>query len=132
MQTHSTSEVTTPSRRIDLELPEVQILDSCTVDSEFYGASVVAAEYCGFDRPPHTPRGYWMHGWGGKQWLEFDSPILYFGPVDLKGPHDYHWVSRQDEADLLLRHGYKKVRAIGLPIVYVAHQEVERRPGSLL
>ena len=133
MQTRSISEPSTLTQRTELDLPAVQILESCSTNIEFYGASVAAARYCGFERPPKAPRGYWMHGWGPKQWLEFDSPILYFGPVDLKGKNDYHWVSRLDEANLLRRHGYKNVRAIGLPIVYAPRcKEVVRRPGSLL
>jgi len=101
-------------------------------DSAFYGASAVAAEYCGFSEPPASPRGYWMHAWGPKQFLVFDSPILYFGPVDLKGKSDYHWVDRLDEENLLRRHGYSNAKAIGLPIVYVPDQPVARREGTLL
>jgi FkbM family methyltransferase len=118
--------------RTELDLPPVQILESCTVNVDFYGASLATARYCGFERPPKPPRGYWMHGWGPKQYLEFDDPMLYFGPVDLKGKEDYQWVSRKDEEDLLRRHGYKHVKAIGLPIVYAPRKAVMRRPGSLL
>src|SRR5438105_11055410 len=111
----------------ELALPEVQLMPTSYHDSEFYGASSVAAQYCGFQQPPGTPRGYWMHAWGPKQWLEFDSPILYFGPVDLKGKNDYHWVSRRDEVELLHRHGYTNAKAIGLPVVYVAPKTIVRR-----
>jgi hypothetical protein len=41
-------------------------------------------------------------------------------------------VARQDEADLMSRHGYRDVRAIGMPIVYVPDPQVARLPGSLL
>jgi FkbM family methyltransferase len=116
----------------DLTLPEVQLMPITYHNSEFYGASAVAAQYCGFQLPPRAPCGYWMHAWGPKQWLEFDSPILYFGPVDVKGKTDYHWVGRLDEQNLLHRHGYKHAKAIGLPIVYVRPKRIERRPGSLL
>jgi FkbM family methyltransferase len=132
MQDSLTGRPAAVSPPAELELPEVQILDSCSVNYEFYGALVNAAQYCGFKQPPTTPRGSWPHGWGPKQWLEFDDPMLYFGPVDLKGKTDHHWVSRRDEADLLCRHGYKKVKAIGLPIVYAPTESVRRRPGSLL
>lgn len=128
----STNGVPAVLQAADLGLPEVEILESCSVNCEFYGASVVAARYCGFRQPPRTPRGYWMHGWGPKQWLAFDDPMLYFGPVDLKSPADYHWVGRRDEEDLLRRHGYTKAKAIGLPIVYVPARNIPRRPGSLL
>src|SRR5262249_53943 len=132
MQTRSISEAATAMQRTSLDLPEVQLLESCSINIEFYGASAVAAEYCGFQCPPKPPRGYWQHGWGAKQWLKFDSPRLCFGTVDLKGKNDYHWVGRRDEEDLLHRHGYKHVRAIGLPIVYVPRKEIVRVPGSLL
>src|SRR5438132_3263931 len=115
-----------------LALPEVALLSSGLINSEFYGASAVAALYCGFQNPPTTPRGYWMHGWGPRQWLELGSPELYFGLCDLHGKNDYHWVGRLDEEDLLRRHGYSNAKAIGLPIVYVGHKEIARRPGSLL
>lgn len=116
----------------DLDLPPVEILPSCSMNVEFYGASYAAARYCGYPAPPQRPCGSWMHGWGPKQWLEFDDPMLYFGPVDLKDKTEYHWVARQDEEDLLRRHGYTKARAIGMPIVYVRSKQVVRRPASLL
>jgi FkbM family methyltransferase len=132
MQTYPTNEATAVSRPADLELPEVQILESCSINIEFYGASVVAAQYCGFRSPPKLARGYWEHGWGPKQWFVFDSPFLYFGPVDLHGKEDYHWVGRKDEEALLHRHGYTNAKAIGIPIVYVPAEKTVRRPGSLL
>lgn len=116
----------------ELALPTVHLMPKTFHDSDFYGASAVAAEYCGFAAPCTRPRGYWMHAWGPKQFLKFDNPILYFGPVDLKGKDDYHWVARLDEENLLRRHGYTNAKAIGLPIVYVPDQPVVRRPGSLL
>jgi FkbM family methyltransferase len=116
----------------NLELPEVEIIESCSMNIEFYGASVIAAQYCGFASPPRPARGYWQHGWSPKQWMVFDSPALCFGPVDLHGKEDYHWVARKDEEDLLRRHGYKYAKAIGLPIVYVRPEKAVRRPGSLL
>jgi FkbM family methyltransferase len=132
MQTHSIGETTPRLQTADLGLPEVRLMPTTYHDSDFYGASGVAAQYCGFSEPPTSPRGYWMHAWGPKQFLAFDSPILYFGPVDLKGKSDYHWVGRLDEKNLLRRHGYKNAEAIGLPIVYVPDQPVARRQGSLL
>src|SRR5438046_331206 len=102
-----------------LDLPDVQILPSCSVNCEFYGASFVSARHFGFDHPPTIPRGYWTHGWSPKQWIEFDDPMLVYGVVDLKGKNDYYWVGRRDEEDLMLRHGYNNVKAIGLPIIYV-------------
>jgi FkbM family methyltransferase len=132
MKTRSTTPPSSGLERTELDLPVVEILQSCSVNVNFYGASAAAARYCGFAHPPKTPRGYWMHGWGPKQYLEFKDPILYFGPVDLKGKEDYHWVSRKDEEALLRSNGYRNVKAIGLPIVYAPRTEVVRRPGSLL
>ena len=76
MQTPSTREVMTPPRCTELQLPEVYMLDSCSVDSEFYGASVVAAEYCGFDRPPHTPRGCPFQAWSVGEAIRIDKKVL--------------------------------------------------------
>src|SRR5579871_3589729 len=91
-RTHPTGGFMPKHSLADLELPEIRLMPTTHHDSDFYGASSLAAAYCGFSEPPTSPRGYWMHGWGPKQFLAFDSPILYFGPVDLKGKRDYHWV----------------------------------------
>lgn len=132
MQTRLTSVAMPMLQDTDLKLPEVELLSPWPLNSEFYGASAVAARYCGFKDPPKNPPGSWIHAWGPKQFLELGTPELYFGLCDLHGKNDYHWVGRLDEEDLLRRHGYKHAKAIGLPIVYVPQKDIVRRPGSLL
>jgi FkbM family methyltransferase len=44
----------------------------------------------------------------------------------------YYWVARVDEEVYLRREGYKNVRAIGLPIIYLPASKAVRQPKSLL
>lgn len=111
--------------------------------SNAYGADGVARSYAGADGEAHIP-GYWMHGWL-PSYHNIDPSLIALHKQPGQGPrHDYEaqlrmekrdvpqWVSREDQATYLARHGYRKVRAIGLPIVYLPPVRVRRVPDSLL
>ncbi len=97
--------------------------------SSMYGAAAVAATYCGFKAVPSAIRGIWMHGCSFSYRAKL-HPDLLLG-LETK-PENYYWVARKDEEHFLRKCGYKKVSAIGLPLIYLPAHRVRRRPGSLL
>jgi hypothetical protein len=98
--------------------------------SDHYGALQVAAAYSGLVVPPrYVIQGIWQHGVFGP-WQHFHPTILVYNAPGAAGRPVY--VTREDEAILLRQQGFKQVRAIGLPILYVPEPTVERIPGSLL
>ncbi len=112
--------------------------------SHSYGAQTVAREYCGLPPPVPDIWGYWMHGWL-PEFHNIHPALIALHKKD--GQHEGYdflkqieaekrdvpqWVSRQDQAEYLIGFGYRKVRAIGLPVCYLPDRPVERVPGSLL
>lgn len=98
-----------------------------------YGVKLVAARYCGFPDMPFGYPGEWQHGWHPPE--HNLHPELVVGGDGLSRQSRtlrHFWVSRQDQADFLHDHGYTKVTAIGLPIIYVPKPSVERLKNSLL
>jgi hypothetical protein len=95
--------------------------------SDYYGALQLAAEYCGLSKvPAHFP-GSWQHGtWPPWQKLR-PEVIVYDTPKTVRC-----FVARQDEVDFLKAGGYRKVQAIGLPIIYTKPSGLQRIPNSLL
>jgi FkbM family methyltransferase len=96
-----------------------------------YGATAVAAEYCGLKEVPKFSHWHWhwQHSWHPSHW-NFIHPDLIMGiPTS---PEQAYWVARKEEAEYMRSCGYAQVEAIGLPIVYVRRPPVSRRPGSLL
>ena len=112
--------------------------------SHAYGAHRIAAEYCRLSANTRDVPGYWMHGWipafhsihpalialhkkeGQHSGYDFEAQIRE------ERERTQQWVSREDQAEYLIRHGYQHVKAIGLPIVYLQETDVPRIPGSLL
>ena len=112
--------------------------------SHAYGAHRIARDYCGLQLSDPAISGYWMHGWipayhnldpalialhkkgGQDEGYDFEAQIR-----DEK-EHIPQWVSRLDQADFLISHGYRHVKAIGLPITYLPKPDVRREAGSLL
>lgn len=96
-----------------------------------YGATRVAAAYCGYKGPPRL-NAVWQHGCF-PPWMD-DG--LYSFPSSHAYSIESRWfpvfVARQSEASLLANAGYKRVKAIGLPFLYLPDLGVERRRGSLL
>ena len=111
--------------------------------SHAYGAQVIASEYCGTHDGAGIP-GYWMHGWIPAYHNVDPALIALHKKAGQDQGHDFEaqireekantiqWVSRADQADYLRSHGYRHVKAIGLPITYLPPVDVERVPGSLL
>ena len=95
--------------------------------SDYYGALQLAAEYCGLSKvPAHFP-GSWQHGtWPPWQKIR-PEVIVYDSPKTVSC-----FVARQDEVDFLKAGGYRKVQAIGLPIIYTKPSGLQRIPNSLL
>jgi hypothetical protein len=98
-----------------------------TYGADYYGALQVAAEYCGLSEVPQHFPGDWQHGMI-PPWHRFRPEIVVYG-----APSSHRcFVARRDEAEFLRAGGYRKVDAIGLPLIYVNHSGLERIPGSLL
>jgi FkbM family methyltransferase len=120
--------VTGMSKDNSIQLPDIEVFDSLPYPV-IYGVTHVAAAYCGFKWPPGAHRGVWQHGWGPKHCQL--HPSMVHG--DLRdSTRQHYWVARADEEVYLRSQGYKNVRAIGLPIVYLHPQQIERRSKSLL
>ena len=112
--------------------------------SNAYGANLIARDYAGLDLTNPDVPGYWMHGWiPGYHNVDpsfialhkkdgQDDGYDYERQIAGEKLHTPQWVSRSDQADYLISNGYQKVRAIGLPVVYLPEITVPRIPGSLL
>ena len=111
-----------------IKLPDVEIFGSLPYPVS-YGATNVAAAHCGFKSPPGAHRGVWKHGWAPKHY-QFD-PSMVIGNLS-DGIGQQHWVARVDEEVYLRSQGYKNVKAIGLPIIYLPGSQTVRRSKSLL
>lgn len=104
-----------------------------TKKSGNYGAALVAARYCGIDRPLHAHAlGDWQHGWVIKERNTSPESVVGHSSSSLAARKSRFWVARKDQADFLLSRGFRYARAIGLPICYVPRPRVERLPRSLL
>lgn len=99
-----------------------------------YGAPFVAAAYCRLPgAPPSGIRGEWQHGWHPPE--HNIHPELVVGSTGLSREHRVtriFWVARKDQVDYLSSHGYRRVKAIGMPILYLPKLAVRREPRSLL
>jgi FkbM family methyltransferase len=123
---------TSPLQELLSALPTVETRSFATLSCG-YGADYVSAGYCGFNRPPQPPPGIWEHGWTPRH-LQFDpaAVIAGWGSYESVKETERFWVARRDEEEYLRSCGYRWVKAIGLPVVYLPPRIVERIPGSLL
>jgi hypothetical protein len=130
-----------PRARVDRQVRAAQRRETI---SHAYGAHLIAREYCALEDATAKVPGYWMHGWiPSYHNAHYALIALHKKPGQSKG-YDYirqiehekvhvdQWVSREDQAEFLRAQGYERVRAIGLPFVYIPELSVRRRPGSLL
>jgi predicted O-methyltransferase YrrM len=98
-----------------------------------YGDQIVAAKYCGLQSAPYPVNGEWQHGWiVSERNIHPEFVIGSDGRSFDRRETCTFYVARQDQVDYLRSQGYKKVHAIGLPIIYVQKPRIERIPGSLL
>jgi hypothetical protein len=93
-----------------------------------YGATSIAARYCGFSKPPYEIDGLWMHGW---VWDGILEPEQLFGTY-IKNKKTRVFVARKWQENLLVGCGYKNTFSIGLPNVYLNDRRVKKIENSLL
>jgi hypothetical protein len=114
-----------------LQLPDCRLIVSVPSPSTYYGASLAAGRYCRIPESIAVVPGTWQHGVAPAHLQA--HPILVLGAHDTATrDRDYFWVARKDEEAYLRDAGYRRVRAIGLPIAYLPPRPVRRVPGSLL
>lgn len=98
--------------------------------SDQYGAVPLAAAYAGVSLSQgYRMCGVWQHGCQGP-WIDFSAALQCYSTPGAEALPVF--VAREDQALLLKRHGYQRVRAIGLPIIYTPPTPAPRRPNSLL
>src|SRR5262249_45361198 len=118
----------------DLGLPPLKPISRFTelfagsAFTKLYGATDVAAEYCGLKTTPWYVRGLWKHGWT-PEYLKIDPDNVMAVPGSSAM---WCWVARKDEEEFLREKGITTVKAIGLPIVYLPEPGRNRIPKSLL
>jgi hypothetical protein len=108
-------------------LPERRICEG-----NHYGNLDIAARHCGLAAAPYSIPGEWQHGWHPPE--HNIHPELVVGSDGLSRFRKRRpiWVAREDQEIFLRNAGYSRVKAIGLPIVYLAKPPVQRLTGSLL
>src|SRR4051794_28764988 len=101
-----------------IDLPEVDWLtapqERDNGGSSAYGATAVAAAYCGFRIAPSPIPGLWAHGWIPSYRKKLHPALILGMRTDLESRF---WVAREDQEQYLRDYGYANVTAIGLPIV---------------
>lgn len=98
-----------------------------------YGAQMIAAKYCGLSTPPWCAEGEWQHGWIAKERnIHPEAVVGYDGLSFFRREKVKFFVAREDQEIYLRSCGYKYVFAIGLPIIYLADNKLDRLAGSLL
>lgn len=111
----------------DFSLPPAESFTPRTA-TYYYGAADVAAKYCGLKRTPAYTFGVWQHGWVPA----FFQVAAHSFVGQAFSADDWLWVADQASKQVCIDSGHKRVEAIGLPIIYVPEQHVEREPLSLL
>ncbi|HTL70232.1 MAG TPA: hypothetical protein VL404_02960 [Candidatus Eisenbacteria bacterium] len=99
-------------------------------ESDYYGASFVAARYAGLAAPDKPLYPLWQHGWAPDYWQV--HPYVVLASLRSHRKSEHFFVARKSERDYLESCGYRNVRAAGNPAVYLPAAEIPRVPGSLL
>jgi len=97
-------------------------------EADFYGATQIIADALGMGAIPDT-KVPWQHG------CVFPERTLDGARYFMEDKTDREQVvllGRPDEAEFLIRHGYRNAQAVGLPYTYVPPQGMVRVPRSLL
>ena len=98
-----------------------------------YGDQKVAAQYCGMSTVQNGINGEWQHGWiGPERNVHPEFVVGGDGKSYERRETETYFVARADQADYLRSQGYKRVVAIGMPIIYLSRPAQDRIPGSLL
>ena len=119
--------IRTESAIVGVSLPP---RDLCARNCQ-YGAPGIAAAYYGFREPlPELVRGEWEHGWHPPEHNKHRELVVGGdGLSNDRRKTTRYWVARSDQAEYLREHGYHRVSAIGLPIVYLPEVGVVRKRG---
>ena len=111
--------------------------------SDLYGATADLADYCGVPQEQVRLPGYWTHGWIPQyhnthpafvalhKKLKSDAYRLQIGRHKIDRD-EVQLVTRLDQEHYLRANGYRRVKAIGHPIVYSPRQRAQRIENSLL
>lgn len=95
-----------------------------------YGVNSVLNRYCGLSFPGEWPlAGFWAHGWVPSFAVVHPYQVSF---LVKQGEYPLNLVPRRDLAEYLLKHGFPKVKAVGLPILYVPESPAPRIPRSIL
>jgi len=98
--------------------------------SDNYAPFYLACEYAQKElSPDYLVKCYWPHGC----YLpveEFDIDMVTGCMAIPKSTPVF--VARSETRDFMVRHGFTNVRSIGLPIVYLPEQEIQRRRNTLI
>ena len=98
-----------------------------------YGDQLIAAKHCGLSAPPWGVEGEWQHGWVVKERnIHPEFVVGSDGKSFSRREKGKVFVAREDQVLYLKSCGYKRVVAIGLPIIYLANNQLNRMAGSLL
>jgi hypothetical protein len=106
--------------------------------SGLYGCRYLLARHCGLSIAPwqgnlEPSGGNWQHGWHPPEHnVHPDAVVGYDGMSEKYRSSKHFFVARVDQVAYLKRCGYRNVRAIGLPILYVNGIRPDRVPNSLL
>ena len=94
-----------------------------------YGASHVAAKYCGLMDTPCSIAGRWEHGWHAPYKLR--HPILTTLTPVSQATNIRFFVANRTISERLVQEGYDAV-PVGLPIAYARSPQLHRRERTLL
>lgn len=94
-------------------------------EADYYGASYVLASSLGKTSTP-VSFSTWRHGW--IPFISDQNPEFYA----LGNPEARNLVTSQRHVEILLRHGYSDVKAVGLPYIYLDHGSTPKLRDSLL
>jgi len=94
------------------------------------GVNRILNAYCGLRFPGEWPlAGFWSHGWLPSFGMRHPYQVACLAKP---GDHARIFVPRIDMVELLKRHGYDDVRAVGLPFAYLPEAAPPRWPQSVL
>jgi hypothetical protein len=96
--------------------------------SDLYGASHIAANYCGYRKVPFFSGEIWQHGWVSDG---LSIPEQVFGG-GIQSKDTALLVATQAQESFLKEHGYANTHATGLPSVYLPSLDQPREENTLL
>lgn len=101
-------------------------VDNLPSEADFYGASFILARQLGLKKPPRS-FSTWSHGCSDHS-LRYKEQIIWANPLVIKNI----LVSNKSVSGFLSGAGVKRVKAVGMPILYVDGVSLERQKRSVL